>query len=190
MSLPETVCISLQGPAPLPFELGGHHWGADIIFHQGSGTLDPDAPMVGTRQMILTKVIRVLTGPCGFALRDLFFFGFGQGGMVALSAANEMIQEEYGGTVSIGAALPSDAPVHKSKSKGPVLLCKARSNSSVSSSDVARLRESFEFTEIREWACSGDRMPSNRDEMLPIMQFFARRMRSYRGVPADAISIA
>jgi hypothetical protein len=33
-------------------------------------------------------------------------------------------------------------------------------------------------------------MPANRDEMLPIMQFFSRRLRSMKGVPAGVVELS
>jgi hypothetical protein len=33
-------------------------------------------------------------------------------------------------------------------------------------------------------------MPSNRDEMMPIMQFLARRLRSRKGVVEGAVEIS
>lgn len=145
--------------------------------------------MSKAQQTILGKMVRVLTKTCGFSLRNLFFFGFGQGGMVSLSAANEMVREEFGGTVSIGGGLPSESPVHQAKSKGPILVCRAKNGSAVTDSNIKRLRDCFEFVEVEEWNCTGDRMPTNRDEMLPIMRFFARRMRSQQGVPRGAIAL-
>ena len=43
--------------------------------------------------------------------------------------------------------------------------------------------------EYHKWDRAGDGMPRNRDEMLPIMRFFARRLRSRKGVPEGSIEV-
>lgn len=85
MSLPETVCISVQAPQNL-LDLQGYHWGDDIIFDSTSGGLDPDA---GFKQstVYLKLVVEALVGKCGFQPRELILFGYGQGGLAALNLA-------------------------------------------------------------------------------------------------------
>jgi predicted esterase len=136
-------------------------------------------------------VIRgVLRDKCGYAERDVVLFGFGQGGMVALGCAVEVGTEELGGVVSIGGGVPRDVKMPEGKKiRTPVIVCKGSRKSGVSDEDVDRVKEVFEFVEVKEWAKTGDGMPSSREEMLPIMQFFARRMRSMRGVPKGSVEI-
>lgn len=38
--LPKTACISIRGPMPLPLNLGGSHWGDDILFDQLTGAME------------------------------------------------------------------------------------------------------------------------------------------------------
>lgn len=86
MKLPETVCISLQGPQAL-LDLGGQHWSDDIIFDQrsdGGGGIDMDGGFRGTTEILKALVWDVLVEKCEYRLREIFFFGFGQGGMAAL----------------------------------------------------------------------------------------------------------
>ncbi|EOD49737.1 putative phospholipase carboxylesterase superfamily protein [Neofusicoccum parvum UCRNP2] len=194
MNLPETVCIAVRAPAPLPFDLGGFHWGDDMLFDQTTGEMDVDTGFGTATRLLLGDVIRRgLLDACGYRPRELVLFGFGQGGMAALQVAAELGNtEELGGVVSIGGALPAAAPrmpVDK-KCRSPVLLCKAARGSAVSDAAVARLKDDFEFVEVNEWRRVGDGMPSNRDEMLPIMQFFARRLRSVKGVPQGAVELS
>lgn len=143
--------------------------------------------------LVLDKVIRsILMEKCGYKGREIMLFGFGQGGMVALSLVKEMDVDELGGVVSIGGALPASwamAPDLK-KSKTPVVVCKAKNNSAIKDQDVQRLKDSFEFLEINEWKKTGDSMPACREEMLPIMKFFARRLRSVRGVPSGSVELS
>ncbi|KAL6704500.1 hypothetical protein ACN47E_008129 [Coniothyrium glycines] len=195
LNLPETACIAVQAPAPLPFDLTGFHWGDDLIFDQNTGEMDVDTGFKSSTAIILNKVIRDgLIAKCGFAAREIMILGFGQGGMVGLQVAAELGSDkskELGGVISIGGALSLSLPLAalEKKSKTPVLVCKAAKNSAVSESAISKLRHTFEFVEVVEWKCNGDRMPASRDEMMPIMQFFARRLRSMRGVPAGSVEI-
>lgn len=93
-------------------------------------------------------------------------------------------------TRSIGAGLPSEAPASLSpKSKTPTLVCAGTDSSMVTSGSEDKLRHVFEHVEIKRYRKSGDSMPSNRDEMMPIMQFFSRRLKSTKGVPAGSTEI-
>ncbi|KAF2626517.1 alpha/beta-hydrolase [Macroventuria anomochaeta] len=190
LNLPETACIAVQAPAPLPFDLGGFHWGDDMIFDQNMGEMDMDTGFKASTRLVLDKVVREgLVGKCGYRPREIVIFGFGQGGMVSLQAAAELEGEELGGVVSIGGKLSSSLSLKTKKSRTPVLICRASRASAVTDSAVSKLKDAFEFVEIKDWKKNGDGMPSNRDEMLPIMQFFAHRLRSTKGVPAGSVEL-
>ncbi|ORX96224.1 phospholipase/Carboxylesterase superfamily protein [Clohesyomyces aquaticus] len=192
LSLPETVSISVQAPNPLPLDLGGFHWGDDLVFDQNTGEMDVDTGFKTSTVMVLDSIIRQgLIGKCGYKAREIVLFGFAQGGMVALQAAAELGGDELEGVVSIGGVLSLTLPLKalERKSRTPVLLCKGSRSSAVSDSAISKLKDAFEFVEIKEWRKVGDGMPSNREEMLPIMQFFARRLQSTRGVPAGSIEL-
>jgi predicted esterase len=90
MNLPETVCISVQGPNNL-LDLGGFHWGDDIVFDSTSGGLDADAGFKQSKELLLKLVQDGLIEKCGYLPRELMFFGFGQGGMAALNIAGTML---------------------------------------------------------------------------------------------------
>lgn len=193
LSLPETACIAMRAPKPLPFDLGGFHWGDDLFFDQASGEMDADTGFKETMHIVGTELIQLgLVEKCGYKAREIILFGFGQGGMAALAVAANSSDNELGGAVSVGGALPASTPLPPvdKKSKTPVVLCKAVRNSAVSPASVNRIKDTFEFVEVKEWNKSGDSMPSNRDEMMPIMQFFARRLKSTRGVPAGSVEIS
>ena len=186
LNMPETACISLQGPTPLPFDSGGFQWGDDLIFDQGTGQLDVDTGFKKTTEVLL-QVIQTLEDRCGYSAKDVIFFGFGQGGMAALNAA--VSAKECLGIVSIGGPLPAEAPKLVAKNKSPVLVLGGSSDSLVSDSTVERLKSTFEFVEYKRWRRPGDAMPRNRDEMMPIMQFFARRLKSHQGVPEGSVEL-
>lgn len=192
LSLPETTCVSIQAPKPLPFNLGGFHWGDDIIFDQVTGEMDVDTGFKSSARMVLDEVIRKgLVEKCCYKPREIMIFGFAQGGIVGLQIATEVGEDELGGVISIGGTISSSIPLAAldKKSRTPVIVCKGSKNSTVTPSAIQKIKDIFEFVEIKEWKKIGDGMPSNRDEMLPIMQFFARRLRSMKGVPEGSVEL-
>jgi pimeloyl-ACP methyl ester carboxylesterase len=230
LNLPETICITVQAPTPLPdlFALdsttndgnssqnqGFFHWGDDIIFDSSSGgDLDIDAGFERSAKSVLAQhIIRnVLVEKCGYRLREILLLGYGQGGMAGLVAArnvgcrfqttnkdtNQQEEEEVGalsGVISIGAAYPvSDKQTSRSdggKNQSPVLILAARPGSSaVTDTAMTRTRDLFEFVEVHRWNNRrDDGMPRNREEMMPLMQFLARRLRSRAGVPEGSVEL-
>jgi len=193
LNLPETACIAIQAPSPLPFDLGGSHWGDDMTFDPTTGEMDMDTGFKASMRIVLDQVIREgLIGKCGYRPREIIIFGYAQGGMVGLQAAAELEGEELGGIVSVGGPLSQSVPLRalEKKSKTPVLICKASNKSAITDSATSKLKDAFEYVEIKEWKRNGDGMPSSREEMMPIMQFFARRLRSMRGVPAGSVELS
>ncbi|MCJ1321799.1 hypothetical protein MMC15_007144 [Xylographa vitiligo] len=191
LALPETACISLQGPTPLPFDLGGFHWGDDIVFDQATGQMDFDTGFSKITR-IITSVIEALVDKCGYQPREIVLFGFGQGGMAALATAASF-DAELGGIVSIGGPLPTlmaASSTSPSKSKSAVLILGGSSRTLITPDAVSRLGTKFQYVEYKKWPNKlADGMPRNRDEMLPIMQFFSRRLRSRAGVPDGSVEI-
>ncbi|KAF2403149.1 alpha/beta-hydrolase [Trichodelitschia bisporula] len=204
LSLPETTTINLRAPTHMPL-LPGYHWGDDLTF-SADGTIDPDAGFelaVG----YVEEVISALVEKCGYEERDVLIMGLGQGGMVALEVAR--YARELRGVVSFGGGLPSPptagatfaathttastktppTPATAGKSPTPVLLLKGARGSAVSLEAVARTREAFTHVEVVEWPREGDGMARNREEMLPVMRFFAQRLRSVRGIPKGAVEL-
>lgn len=235
LQLPETVCISVQAPTPMPFGLGGFYWGDDILIDENTGEMDLDTGFTKSTSLILDNLIQEsLVAKCRYKLREILLFGFGQGGMVALDVAGRLehgqqqqqpskpfkpppgtggslsmgqtdyklsdatgdpkkdfnLPQELGGVISIGGHIPhTTPPPTKSKYKTPTLLCKAQKGSLVKDYHLDRLKDLFENVEIINWKKTGDSMPRNREEMMPIMQFFARRLRSMRGVPEGSVEL-
>ena len=188
LALPETTCISLQAPTPLPFELGGYHWGDDIIVDQASGQMDFDTGFTKAVKIIKQDLIEEgLLKKCGYKPRDIMLFGYGQGAMAALATAASMA-EELGGIVSIGGPLPSSNASAKS-TETPVLVLGGSSNTLITRINLNKLKATFQSVEYHRWDKAGDGMPRNRDEMLPIMRFFARRLKSRAGVPDGSVEI-
>lgn len=185
--LPETTCFALQGPTPLPFDLGGFHWGDDISFDQTSGRMEFDAGFTKAIKLIKEDIIEDgLMGRCGYQAREIMIFGFGQGAMAAIATALSM-SEELGGIVSIGG--PRPASESSATSRTPLLVLGGSSNTLITRSSVASLRSAFGFIDYQKWNKSGDGMPQSHEEMLPIMRFFARRLRSRKGVPEGSVEL-
>ena len=164
-----------------------------MIFDQKTGEMDMDTGFKASTKLVLNTIIQDgLIGKCGYKAREIMIFGFAQGGMVGLQAAAEHEGGELGGIISIGGTLSLSASLRalSNKSKTPVLICKAARGSAVTDGAISRLKDAFEFIEFKEWRKNGDGMPSNREEMMPIMQFFARRLRSTQGVPAGSVELS
>ena len=188
LALPETACLSLQAPTPLPFDLGGYHWGDDIHFDSANGQMDVDTGFSKAARVIEEHIIKeVLVEKCGYSPRNVLLFGFGQGGMAALAVSNR-VEEELGGIISIGGPMPASCTITK-KSKTPVLVLGGSWDTLITRSAVIRLKTAFDTVEYHKWDKKGDGMPGNREEMLPIMKVFARTLRSRSGVPEGSVEV-
>ncbi|KAF7130946.1 hypothetical protein CNMCM5793_003881 [Aspergillus hiratsukae] len=159
-----------------------------------------DAGFKRATSLLLDEVIQgALVRKCGYRAAEILVLGFGQGGMAALVAAREMAQSQSGsgsaggdalsGVISIGAPYPLSGSTVGAKSRTPVLLVGGREPTAVSEGAIRRTKQVFEFVEVHQYARKGDGMPRNRDEMMPVMQFFARRLRSWQGVPEGSVEI-
>lgn len=190
----ETACLSIRGTTPLPFDSTGFHWGDDLIFDNSTGGLDMDSGFERTRAMFAKLIDETLIAKFGWSRRALLFFGYGQGGMVALDVASRLSAKgedaEFGGVVSIGGPLPHSAPSPAQKAKTPVLIFGAEKNSAITDASVARVNNVFETVNVVRWkGRNGDGMMENAEETRPMMEFFSRRLKSRVGVPEGAIEI-
>lgn len=62
------------------------------MFDSTSGGLDADAGFLQSTEVLKSLIIKdVLVEKCGFKLREIMIFGFGQGGMAALNLAGEFL---------------------------------------------------------------------------------------------------
>jgi predicted esterase len=174
------------------------HWGDDLTLSPSTGDLDPDPGFTKALDLVLEKLILgILVDKCGWETSDILLFGYGQGGSLALGLASKLRGSErivdvtdgdsaaagtvFKGVVSIGGPLPiSMIPTlsAREKSRTPVLVCHGRSSELVDGDALDVLKK--EFADMREvkWRKADDGMPQNREEMLPVMQFFAERLRS------------
>jgi predicted esterase len=192
LNLPDTINIILQPPFPLPFPVGpGFHWSDDLVVNTSSGTLDTESSPLTKAISLVGDVVGTLREKCGFSERQIHLMGYGQGGSVALAAVLHG-NAELGGVVDIGGPLNNSSPNTALKNKTPVLLLGGRGGAfgnDEQSSPIKRVKENFGFVEAKLWKRREDSLPKSREDALPLMQFFARRLRSRRGVPEDAVEV-
>jgi predicted esterase len=195
LSLPYTAIISLRGPTPVPALFTGSdapsfHWGDDILFDQATGEIDMDCGFKAS-SVVLEEVLvkRILIEKCAYRSRDINFMGFGQGGMAALHVVAKAPTVEYGGVISIGGKLPASSVGSTSKAKTPILVLGGSRSRQVTRSATEKLKEKFNEVEYVKWSKPEDTMPGSREEMMPLMRFWARRLKTRAGVPEDALEI-
>ena len=88
--------------------------------------------------------------------------------------------DEYGGVISIGGPLPHSAPSQVVKT--PVLLIGSEKGSLVSTESEKRVKNVFSSVRVVRWrGRSKDGMMQNKEEMGDVMEFLARRLRSWAG---------
>ncbi|TPX15193.1 uncharacterized protein E0L32_004751 [Thyridium curvatum] len=182
------------------------HWGDDLHISPRTGDLDPDPGFAKAADLVLHRLVAdLLVGQCSWSAADILLFGYGQGGSLALGLASQVrmpprVQDitageepssssssssgtlgtAFRGVVSIGGPLPqSMVPTvsTRSKSETPVLLCHGSRSEAVDEDAVDEIKAEFAKVTVTKWSKPQDSMPSNREEMLPIMQFFAERLR-------------
>lgn len=200
MNLPGVLAVSVRGTTPLPagFLSGreGWHWGDDLLVESGGqgDDLDPDPGFEGAVGRLLRELVDgVIVGKCGWERSDVLLFGFGQGGSLALGLASQIrslprvtevddanasrpdATDRFKGVVSIGGPLPaSTVPTisSRAKSKTKVLLCQ------LGEDEVDAVKGEFEDVRVERWRRREVGMPKDREEMFPIMKFFADRLNS------------
>ncbi|KAF2153412.1 alpha/beta-hydrolase [Myriangium duriaei CBS 260.36] len=178
LNLPNTACIAITAPNALPFETTSYHWCDDVIFDSSTNGLDPDGGFKGTTTLLRLIIDEGLLERCGYRPRDIVLFGFGQGGMAALNTA-VVYPKELSGVISIGGSLPAEAPASSDpKCKTPIIVCSGKESRWVTPGAEERLKHNFEHVKISTYLRVGDTMPKDRDEMMPIMQFLASRLRT------------
>ncbi|KAH9999149.1 alpha/beta-hydrolase [Xylariaceae sp. FL0662B] len=174
------------------------HWGDDLTISSSTGDLDPDPGFSKAERLVLGKLIHeTLVDRCGWETNDILLFGFGQGGSLALGLSSRIRGNErvvdvtegdkaagasFKGVISIGGPLPTSmipSVSSREKARTPSLICHGRSSDLLSREAMDVLKA--EFIDVREaqWKKADDSMPKNREEMLPIMQFFAERLRGW-----------
>ena len=200
LALPGVMGISVRGTIPVPAAMLGEepgatprhfHWGDDLTLNPKTGDLDTDPGFARAKELVMERLVReILLDKCGWELSDILFFGFGQGGSLALGLASQLRlgpdvvdvtdgepkvdRTAFKGVISIGGPLPpSMVPTvsSRSKSKTSVLLCQL--------DEEAQDYVKTEFADVTtvKWRGGDIGMPRDREEVLPMMKFFADRLR-------------
>ncbi|KAF4996807.1 hypothetical protein FGRMN_4283 [Fusarium graminum] len=196
LSLPGVMAISVRGTSVLPAALmgsdtPGYYWGDDLTVDPNTGDIAVDSGFEKAREAVMDKLIRgVLIEKCGWELSDVIFFGFGQGGSLALGLASSLNKESqvtdvtegenpgtkrFKGAVSLGGPLPQSmvsTVTNHSKSRTSVLVCQLDEDA------VDAVKREFEDVKVVQWQRRELSMPVNRDEVLPLMQFFADKLKN------------
>jgi hypothetical protein len=200
ISLPGVLAISVRGTAPLPASLipdaeGGQHfhWGDDLNVDTNTGEIDTDPGFDKAARLVMEKLVKgTLIDRCGWEMNDILFFGFGQGGSLALGIASRLrtverildisdgdnvtrqkIGKTCKGVVSMGGPLPSSmipSLSSREKSDTPVLVCQ------LSGDEADAVKGEFKDVRVVNWKRKEVDMPRDRDEMLPIMKFLADQL--------------
>ncbi|KAL0466776.1 Alpha/Beta hydrolase protein [Neurospora intermedia] len=87
----------------------------------------------------------------------------------------------FKGIVSIGGALPPSmipSISAREKAKTPVLVLHGSESEYVGEDEVDLIKREFENVKVVEWKRLDDGMPRSREEVLPMMEFFAERLKS------------
>ncbi|KAI1259326.1 Alpha/Beta hydrolase protein [Xylariaceae sp. FL1019] len=174
------------------------HWGDDLTLSTTTGDLDPDPGFEKAQSLVLEGLIQeTLVAACGWTVNDIVLFGFGQGGSLALGLASRLRGAErvvdvsegerataraFKGLVSIGGPLPTSMiPTlsARDKARTPALICHGINSETLDDDAMEALgKEFFDVREVK-WKKAEDTMPQNREEMMPIMQFLAERLRAW-----------
>jgi len=201
INLAETTCISIRGFTPIPALILGDdtpsfHWTTDIVVDDRTGELDIDGDFSPSISRLSSLLITPLISVHKVPARNIFLFGFGQGGILALSLLSTPVfaAVEFGGVVSIGASsissnTPNVTSSSDSTSPTPVLVCGGKKSKHVTKGALQSLKQKFKDVEYVGWDKAGDGMPASREEILPIFKFWARRLKSRAGVVEGAVEI-
>ncbi|KAK0626322.1 hypothetical protein B0T14DRAFT_562239 [Immersiella caudata] len=194
---------ALLGLGPGDGPARNFHWGDDLRAGSSGDVLEEDVGFKTATREVLGRLVKgVLVEKLGWETRDILLFGFGQGGSFALGLAS-LVREglnvvaggrvvevgaeggkEFKGVVSVGGGLlgstvPTTAGTgKKEKSRTKALVLCGRESESVDGFAEGVLNEEFESVKVVRWKRPDDGMPGSREEVLPMMEFFAERLRS------------
>lgn len=158
-----------------------------------TGDVDADPGFDKASRLIMERLVKeTLVDKCGWETSDILFFGFGQGGSLALGLASrlrsverivdmsdgdDVTKQKLGktckGVVSIGGPLPlSMIPSSSSREKSstPVLVCQ------LDEDEADAVKREFREVRVVNWRRKEVAMPRDREEMLPMMKFFADQL--------------
>lgn len=140
--------------------------------------MDESSGLLRSSRLILEIVIKDgLIRKCFFPPRNIVIIGQSQGGTVSLASAASWNDIEFGGVISIGGPLPPlFQPPSPSKARTPALVLGGEMGSVVSAA-LRQIRDSFLEIEDQIKSNADDTVPKSKDEIKPILDFLAHRLR-------------
>lgn len=166
----ESAFILLRGLQPIEPGNSGYHW-ADA-----NGTVDEG--FINTSRVILKDIIQDgLMAKCNFHPRDIVILGHSQGGMAALAATACWNCIEFGGVVSFGGPMPGYVQLPFTvKAKTPALIYGA-TRGDITPNALLQIKENFSVTDHHIPPSGHDTVPLSEEEMAPLLDFFAHRLK-------------
>ena len=167
---PESAIILLRGLRSIEPENSGYHW--------ADANGDVDEGFINTSRVILEDIIQdVLLAKCRFHPREIVILGHGQGGMAALAATACWNCIEFGGVVSLGGPMPAHVQVPSNiKAKTPVLIY-GGARGDIALAALQQILENFSCTDHYDPPSGHDTIPLSEEEIAPLLEFFAHRLR-------------
>ncbi|WVF67496.1 hypothetical protein IAT40_002252 [Kwoniella sp. CBS 6097] len=212
LNLPSTAVLSLSAPDPIPLmDHPSFSWCPTL-----TNTYDPIPPSAQnpTKNLpLLRKMIEALISPdgCGWDLKDIHLFGWGQGGTMVLELALEIgkngitavkeaqtqtpKQNRFGSAVSICASLLTH-PTTTDPNLNNTPICyftRLSPKSSIHTKHLTPIKRAFREVTVIQGVASGgggggggdEGMPRGREEWFGIMKFWgqvlARKDQGWKG---------
>ncbi|KAI8368232.1 Alpha/Beta hydrolase protein [Radiomyces spectabilis] len=190
LKLPQTAILAVQAPEPVPYMEDSYQWHATFDFLTGE-LLPPANPdrmktLMRTRKL-MSELLHHLIDHSSFKPPNIYFFGFSQGGTVALDTVLFGDIRNLGGVVSISGYLleeqRSDKPVGEGY-PGYILITQGEKDPAIGKPEIAkkkyqvvqRLCSSSAQTSQVFIKNKGHTMPSSEGEWRVIHTFFSDHM--------------
>ncbi|KAG2173282.1 hypothetical protein INT43_004656 [Umbelopsis isabellina] len=143
LKLPQTATMAVQAPEPVPYMDDGYQWfpSFDLLTGEMLPPSDPNRMKGLTRtRALLSKLIQHLIQDCRYQPSNIFFFGFSQGGTVALDQVMFGPHKSLGGVVSVSGYLLEEQANEKvtgEKYKGNILVTQGDNDRTVGTKQAA-----------------------------------------------------
>ncbi|KAI7875729.1 Alpha/Beta hydrolase protein [Mucor mucedo] len=201
LKLPQTATLSVQAPEPVPYMDGCFQWFPSFDMLTGD-LLTPANPerlkgLLRTREM-MDGLINHLIKDCGFNPSNIFFFGFSQGGTVALDTVLFGKVRNLGGVVSISGYLLEEQRVDRKLGDGYagyILVTQGEKDGTIGSKFEAEKRFKAIERQCGSTAETSQIFITNKDHTMPsserewrlIHTFFGKNM-SRRNIELENMS--
>ncbi|KAI8078910.1 Alpha/Beta hydrolase protein [Halteromyces radiatus] len=189
LQLPQTAILAVQAPELIPYmDCESYQWYPSFDMLTGE-VLSPDDPrqksgLLKTRQL-LTVLLKHLIEDCQYPASQIFFFGFSQGGTVALDQVLEGDIRNLGGVISIsGYPFITTNDLKNTLYDGPILITQGDKDPVIGTRSQAEkmfngIKQRCASTaQIKQLFISGKghHMPTTEQEWRSIHSFFASYM--------------